>query len=89
MNPETDRKEFEAWAAEQAKSPWPMSPDRQKQALRNAHGLLRRQYKGVPLWSFIADITSHGCGYSIEICKACGWNPDQDAGKPIVHEISK
>lgn len=63
--------------------PWPMTSDRQRCVIVNCHRMLRKQYKGIPLWSAIADITSHGSGYSIQICKTLGWDPDQDGSKPI------
>lgn len=54
-----------------------------KWILQNAHRQLRGRYRGVPLWSFIADMTGHGSGFSAQIAKECGWNPTQDAGKAL------
>lgn len=62
---------------------WPLTLIRQKLVLTNAHKLLRRRYKNVPLWSFISDLTGHGSGYSSDLCKACGWNADQKGNLPI------
>ncbi len=58
-----------------------------KWILRNAHRLLRSKYRGVPLWSFISELTGHGSGYSCQVAKECGWDPCQDAGKPIVETL--
>lgn len=62
---------------------WPLEESRQKLVLKNAHRLLRRHYKGVPLWSFISEMSGHGSGYSAEICKAIGWDAHQDGSKSL------
>jgi hypothetical protein len=52
--------------------------------LRNAHAIAQpKRLRGIPLWSFVGDITSHGCGYSIRICRELGWDPDQPASEPL------
>ncbi len=68
--------------SDEIKDAWPMPESRQKLMIFNAHTKLRLRlkYKHVPLWSFVSDLTSHGSGYSAAICRANGWNPDQDAG---------
>ena len=57
-----------------------------ERVLRNAHQSFRNanRCKGVPLWSFVADLTQHGSGYSIAICLALGWNPDAKASDPLI-----
>lgn len=62
---------------------WPLTPDRQKLVLCNAHRLLRKQFKNMPLWSFISEMTGHGSNYSASLCLQLGWNPDQDASIAI------
>ena len=57
--------------------------DRIEIIMRNAHKGMRRKYKNIPLWSFVSELTGHGSTYSIKICKGLGWNPDQDASKPL------
>ena len=54
--------------------------------MRNAHKGMRRKskYKGVPLWSFVSDLTGHGSTYSMKICKALGWDADQNTSKPLI-----
>lgn len=42
-----------------------------------------RRYRGMPLWSFIADITAHGSGYSIAICQHFGWDPHAPASRKL------
>lgn len=51
--------------------------------LKNAHRRLRHRYKGVPLWSFISDMTSFGSTYSCKVCSLFNWNSSQEANKPI------
>lgn len=66
------------------KDAWPMPVERQRQVLMNAHERLRDKYKNAPLWVFIREMTSHGAGYSHAICRANGWNPDQEASIPRI-----
>lgn len=63
---------------------WPLSAEYQRVVLVNAHQQMRKNYKGAPLWVFVRELTSHGSGYSHAICKANGWNPDQDGSIPIL-----
>lgn len=46
--------------------------------LRTAIHLLARtrSYRGVTLWAMVSAITAHGSGYSEQICKELGWDPD-------------
>jgi hypothetical protein len=46
--------------------------------LRNAFWMIRnvRKWRGRTLQHFVADITSHGSGYSWQICEELGWDPD-------------
>ncbi len=48
--------------------------------LRNAFNELRssRHWRGATLWSFVSVMTSHGSGYSEQICKELGWDPDME-----------
>ncbi len=82
---ELDLEESKAiWNQEiDACNPWPLSPERQRMVLVNSHCLLRKQYKSTPLWVFVRQLTTHGSGYSQEICRECGWDPDQDGSIPI------
>lgn len=68
----------------QSAEPWPMPPERVKELILSAHNQLRKQFKGVPLWSFVGNLTHHGSGYSHKICEANGWNANQDASLPLV-----
>lgn len=61
----------------------PLLDGRIKIILKNAHSRLRRKYKGVPLWSFISEMTGRGSTYSMKICKEFGWDAYRDASKPI------
>lgn len=51
--------------------------------LKNAHRLFKRhaQFRGVPLWGFVSEMTGHGSTVSSEICVEFGWNPDQLTAK--------
>lgn len=51
--------------------------------LKNAHRLFRRhpQFRGMPLWGFVSELTGHGSTVSSEICAEFGWNPDQPTAK--------
>lgn len=51
------------------KDAWPLTAARQKLLIENVHRIMRERYKGVALWSFISDITGHGCGYSHDILR--------------------
>jgi hypothetical protein len=46
--------------------------------LRNAFHQMRnmRKWRGSILWSWIGAVTGHGSGYSMQICKELGWDPD-------------
>lgn len=43
----------------------------------------KKKYRGLPLWSFVGELTGHGSGYSRDICMANGWNPVQSADKSL------
>ena len=49
----------------------------------NAHALIKSKYKNRVLWAFIADICGVGSTSACEICRECGWNPDQDCGEKL------
>lgn len=51
--------------------------------ITSMHRKVRADYAQRPLWTFIREITGHGCGYSCEICIKNGWNPEQDASIEI------
>lgn len=46
--------------------------------LRNAFLQIRvvRRWRGRTLQEFVSTMTSHGSGYSEQICKELGWDPD-------------
>lgn len=50
--------------------------------LRCAFLMIRnvRKWRGRTLQHFVADITSHGSGYSFQICQELGWDPDMKIG---------
>jgi len=50
----------------------------QEHLLRNAFWALRdvRKWRGRNLESFVGAITGHGSGYSQQICKELGWDPE-------------
>ncbi len=51
--------------------------------LKNAHRLFKRhaQFRSVPLWGFVSELTGHGSTVSSEICVQFGWNPDEFTAK--------
>jgi hypothetical protein len=55
----------------------------------NCHSLLRHKYRRFPLWSLVGDITGHGSGYSIEVCKSAGLDPNQLCGGQRLIRTSK
>lgn len=46
--------------------------------IRNSVRMQRRliENRNVPAWSLVSNITGHGSGYSYEIAKLCGVDPD-------------
>lgn len=44
----------------------------------NVHALVRGNYKSCPLWVLVRDITGHGSGVCIEICKSTGLDPHEE-----------
>ncbi len=48
--------------------------------IKNAYIMLRRKNRGLPLWSLVGALTSHGSGYSIEICRSAQLDPHQICG---------
>lgn len=46
--------------------------------LRNAFHEMRnmRRWRGQILWAWVSAMTSHGSGYSHQICIELGWDPD-------------
>ena len=45
--------------------------------IENAHALLRRKFRGSPLWSMVGQLTGHGSGYSHAICESANLDPGQ------------
>lgn len=47
--------------------------------IQNCHSLLRsgERYRGMSLWSMVGDITGHGSGYSVDICRTANLDPHQ------------
>lgn len=64
---------------ENKRSPSELLDNRSREdILRNAFWVTRnmRKYRGMNLWSWVGQMTAHGSGYSWEICKELGWDPD-------------
>lgn len=38
---------------------------------------ITRKFKGSPLWYLVSQITGHGCGNSIKICKSANLDPNE------------
>lgn len=53
--------------------------------LRNAHRLLgdAPKFHSAPLWYLVSAITSHGSGFSAQICRELGWNPEALGHEPL------
>ncbi len=54
--------------------------------LRNAHSLAARgkgKWRKVPLWAFVRDLCGVGSTSATEVCQSLGWDPHQDASKPL------
>lgn len=51
--------------------------------LKMAHVQLRDKYQGRPLWAFLIALTGCGSTTACEIARECGWDPEQDGGKPL------
>lgn len=52
--------------------------------IENCKRKLYRRYRGEALWVLVRDITGHGSGVSRDICKVCGFDPDQNiSSKPL------
>lgn len=59
-------------------------PDRV--VFHNAHLLAARdksKWRAVPLWAFVRDLCGVGSTSATEICASLGWDPHQDASKPV------
>ncbi len=54
--------------------------DRLTALISNAHRLLRRRYKGMPLWVLVRDLTGNGGSTSAALCREAGYNPNQFCG---------
>ena len=48
--------------------------------ISNAHRLLRRRYKGLPLWVLVRDLTGNGGSTSVALCREAGYDPSQPCG---------
>lgn len=48
--------------------------------ISNAHRLLRRRYKGLPLWVLVRDLTGNGASTSVALCREAGYDPGQTCG---------
>lgn len=53
--------------------------------LRNVYLQTRgmRQWRGRDLWTWIGAMTGHGSGYSDQICRELGWDPDMRIGPKV------
>jgi hypothetical protein len=41
-----------------------------------AHMKCMPEWRGTYLWSWVGAVTGHGSGYSTQICREMGWDPD-------------
>lgn len=57
-----------------------ISGDRLTALIANAHRLLRRRYKGLPLWALVSDLTGNGGSTSVALCREAGYDPSQPCG---------
>ena len=48
-----------------------------REIIINAHIMLHRQFKGMELWVMVRELTGHGSGNSIQICKTANLDPFQ------------
>jgi hypothetical protein len=50
--------------------------------LRNAYRMCRRSrlWRGIILWAWVSEVTGHGSGYSEQICRELGWDPNMRVG---------
>lgn len=50
--------------------------------LRNTFNAMKhwREWRGRNLWSWVGAVTGHGSGYSEQICKELGWDPEMRIG---------
>lgn len=55
----------------------PLSNERMRCLVQNACRQMKRTELGVPLWSIVGGLCGHGSGFSIEICKQLGLDPNQ------------
>lgn len=53
----------------------------------NSHRLLRRKYRGSPLWALVSDLTGHGSTISAEICKQAEYDPNQMCVVQKLHNL--
>jgi hypothetical protein len=65
-----------------------ISGDVARRILINVHAAMWRRYRGLELWVLARDITGHGSGYSQEICRSAGLEPNQRIGKTSLREIA-
>lgn len=49
--------------------------------IMNSHSMLKQKFANSPLWSLVGQLTGHGSGYSIEICKSANLDPMQMCGR--------
>lgn len=64
-----------------------MSGENAREIIRNCHALLKNTHRGRVLWSMVSEITGHGSGYSIEICKSAKLDPFQYIGKGALKDL--
>lgn len=53
--------------------------------LRNTYSVCQRirRLRGIPLWSFVSQVTAYGSTSGALICKELGWDPDMPVGKDL------
>jgi hypothetical protein len=60
----------------------PLSNERMRYLIQSAITMMGRSKLGVPLWSIVGSLTSHGSGYSYQICRELRLDPNQIVKSP-------
>lgn len=66
-----------------------MSGSNARTIIINCHAIMRNKFRGSELWSLVSQITGHGSGYSVEICKSANLDPFQPCGVKHLRDLSK
>lgn len=70
-------------------SEFQVSAPKARTIICNAHRLLRRKYRGRPLWSLVADLTGRGRTMSQAFCLHSGLDPHQKCGGIALLSVSE